>query len=332
MSEARTRRVQERLDVKKMIVPGAVMLAFLTLGTILWQTSGQILALFFFGYIGTAVGIGLGLYAALPKKKKPWGRRLALFLVGTFLIGFAAIQGQENVQIEGFFFGLLGGVFQAAVVHYLIAKIFGPLLFGRLWCGWACWTVMILDLLPFKRPSGRLSGKWGWLRYAHFGLSLGLVVLLWFGFGYRGGATGSAAVIWFVVGNLLYYAIGITLAYALQDNRAFCKYICPVSVPLKLTSRFSLLKVKGQAEQCNGCQACVKMCPMDIRIPDYIMNGERVLSTECSLCQTCVTVCAKDALQLSFGLDLGGKDLLRERGDGRFEKRSTRPLLSKTTI
>ena len=26
-----------------------------------------------------------------------------------------------------------------------------------------------------------------------------------------------------------------------------------------------------------------------------------------------VTVCAKDALKLSFGFDLGGKDLLRER-------------------
>ncbi len=48
-------------------------------------------------------------------------------------------------------------------------------------------------------------------------------------------------------------------------------------------------------------------------LPDYILNGERVLSTECSLCQTCITVCAKDALKLSFGFDLGGKELLRER-------------------
>ncbi len=140
-----------------------------------------------------------------------------------------------------------------------------------------------------------------------------MVSVLWFGFGYRQGATGVTAVTWFIIGNLLYYATGIILAYALKDNRAFCKYVCPVSVPLKLTTRFSLLKVKGEAEKCNGCQACVKMCPMDIRIPDYIKNGERVLSTECSLCQTCITVCSKDALKLSFGFDLGGKDLLRER-------------------
>jgi hypothetical protein len=47
--------------------------------------------------------------------------------------------------------------------------------------------------------------------------------------------------------------------------------------------------------------------------PFYIKNGQRVLSTECSLCQTCITVWAPEALQLSFGLDLGGRELLRLR-------------------
>jgi ferredoxin-type protein NapH len=302
------------LDLNKMLVPVVVMLAFWTLAFFMWRSSGELMALFFFGYIGASAGLGLGLYAALPKKKKPLGRRLALFMIGAFLFGFAGVWGAENIQIEGFFFGLLTGVIQAAVVHYLIAKIFGPVLFGRLWCGWACWTVMVLDLLPFTRPSGRLPGRWGWLRYLHFGLSLGLVLLLFVVLGFHDGVTGRTAVIWFLIGNTLYYATGIILAYALTDNRAFCKYVCPVAVPLKLATTFSLLRVQGKAERCNDCLACVKMCPMDIRIPDYIKNGQRVLSTECSLCQTCITVCAPEALKLSFGVDLGGRDLLRERG------------------
>ena len=102
-----------------------------------------------------------------------------------------------------------------------------------------------------------------------------------------------------------------------------------MSVPLKLTSRFSLLKVKGDAARCNGCQACVKMCPMDIRIPDYIQGGERVLSTECSLCQTCISVCAKDALKLSFGLDVGGKELLRERANKSVSSKQLAPAARK---
>jgi ferredoxin-type protein NapH len=298
---------------KKLVVPGVVMLAFWGIAIWGFLASGLALPLIMFGYIGTAIGLGLGLYAILPKKRKPLGRRLTLFLVGMFLIGFAIFFGHENVQIEGFMFGLLTGVVQMAVIHYFIAKIFGPLLFGRLWCGWACWTVMVLDLLPFKRPAGRLPGSWGRLRYLHFALSLGVVLVAFFVFGFRDGATGQTAVVWFIVGLLAYYALGIVMAYAFKDNRAFCKYVCPVSVPLKITSRFSMMKIGGNAEKCNDCGACTKMCPMDIRIPEYIKNGERVLSTECSLCQTCITVCAKDALKLSFGFDLGGKDLLRER-------------------
>ena len=74
-----------------------------------------------------------------------------------------------------------------------------------------------------------------------------------------------------------------------------------------------MLRINGRAEKCNDSGACIKMCPMDVRIPDHILNGERVLSTECSLCQTCITLCARDALKLSFGFDLCGKDLLKEQ-------------------
>ncbi|MBI5033874.1 MAG: 4Fe-4S binding protein [Chloroflexi bacterium] len=306
-------KTQSKPVFKELIVPVIVMFAFWGIGILGWSQSGYLQPIVMFGYIGTAIGAGLGLYGILPKLKKPLGRRLTLFLVGAFLIAFTFV-GRENSQIEGLLFGLLAGIVQMAVIHYMIAKIFGPILFGRLWCGWACWTVMVLDLLPFKRPNGRLPGKWGWLRYLHFTLSIVLVLVLVLVFGFRDGATGTFAVIWFIIGNLLYYAISITLAFALKDNRAFCKYICPVSVPLKITSRFSLIKIGATGKECNDCGACVKMCPMDVRIPEYINNGQRVLSTECSLCQTCITVCAKDSLKLSFGFDLGGKDLLRERG------------------
>jgi ferredoxin-type protein NapH len=299
--------------IKKLLVPALLMLAFSGIGIWGFVASGSIQPVIMFGYIGLSLGVGLGLYETLPKQKKPMGRRLTLFLIGAFLMIVAIFMSRENVQIEGALFGLLTGIVQMGVTHYLIAKVFGPLLFGRMWCGWACWTVMVLDLLPFKRPSGRLPRRFGWLRYLHVGLSIGIVLLLVYGVGFREGATGSLAVTWFIVGNLLYYAVGIVLAYTLKDNRAFCKYVCPVSVPLKLTSRFSLIKIGGDAAKCNDCGACVRMCPMDIRIPEYILNNERVLSTECSLCQTCITVCAPEALKLSFGLDMGGKELLREK-------------------
>ena len=101
------------------------------------------------------------------------------------------------------------------------------------------------------------------------------------------------------------------MAYALRDNRAFCKYLCPVAVALKTTSRLSMLTIEADRAKCTECEACVKMCPMDIQLLDYIRKGQRVLSTECMLCQTCITVCAEDALKVSFGFDHGGKEPVR---------------------
>jgi len=112
---------------------------------------------------------------------------------------------------------------------------------------------MILDLLPFQRSPGRVAGRWDRLRYVHFGLSLGLVLLLWFGFRYRDqvhfGST--AGLKWMLAGNALYYIAAAGLAYALRDNRAFCKYLCPIPVFQKLTAPLSLLKIGAEREKCD---------------------------------------------------------------------------------
>jgi ferredoxin len=85
---------------------------------------------------------------------------------------------------------------------------------------------------------------------------------------------------------------------------------------MKLGSRFALLKISGASGNCNQCMACVKVCPMDIRIPDYIMAGQRILSTECILCQTCVSACPTNTLSSSWGLDMGGHERLQLRPRG----------------
>ncbi|MCX7838514.1 MAG: 4Fe-4S binding protein [Anaerolineae bacterium] len=286
------------------VLPAIMLAIFLTIAVALWLSTGNAFYLFNFGYIGTALAIGMGVYAALPARKKPMGRRLAQFLIGTYMLVFLGLLQRENMQIEGFFFYLLAGIFAGSVIHYLVAKIVGVFIFNRGWCGWACWTAMILDLLPFKRHKTEpLAAPWWGLRYVHFGLSLGLVAWLWWGTGYRVEMQSVTELYWLVVGNLLYYVIGIGLAFVLQDNRAFCKYVCPIPTLQKIPARFALLKIAGNAEKCNDCGACNKMCPMDINISGYIQQGRRVLSTECIMCLECINVCAKDALFVNFGND-----------------------------
>ncbi len=307
-------REPERTLLQKLLVPLFMLVIFWGLAISLWRASGQLFFVLNFGYIGTSIALGMGLLALLPRKRKSLGRRLTLFLVGGYMLGFLGLLGHENMQIEGFWLYLLGGVFAGATMHYLVAKIIGPLIFGRAWCGWACWTAMVLDLLPHRQSPGRVAGGWGNLRYVHFALSLGLVSALWFGFDYRLTLEQrSAPLYWLMVGNLIYYASGLGLAFALRDNRAFCKYLCPITAFLKTTSRFSLMKIKGNATNCTGCGACARQCPMDIRIPEYIQAGRRVQSTECILCQSCIHACPTRTLKLSFGFDLGGRELLCTR-------------------
>ncbi len=296
--------------------PIIIFIVFWAIAVVLWQAKGNIFYLFNFGYIGTAVGLGIGLYILLPRKKKPSGRRLAQLLVGVYMLGFLGLLMKENMQLEGFFFYLLTGFFAGSVIHYLVAKIAGPILFGRGFCGWACWTAMVLDFLPYKRNfNGRIAARWEKVRYVHFAVSLCLVLVLWFLFGYRPALIGNTDLTWLVGGNIFYFASAILLAFALKDNRAFCKYLCPITAILKTTSRFALAKIGGDRDKCSQCGACVKACPMNINIMEYVKNGQRVLSTECIFCLTCTTVCPEGVLSGTFRMDIGGKEILKRKSE-----------------
>lgn len=110
---------------------------------------------------------------------------------------------------------------------------------------------------------------------------------------------------WFLGGCGLYYALGVALAAALKDNRAFCKYACPVSVFLRAASRVSVLRVDGRGERCTRCGACDRACPMGVRVSGYVDAGARVLDPECTLCRSCLASCPQGNIGLSLGLDLG---------------------------
>ena len=293
-------------------VPLIIFLIFWAIALSLWQVKGNAFFLLNFGYLGTAIGFGIGLYQLLPRKKKPMGRRLAQLLVGIYMLGFLGLLEKENMQLEGFFLYLMSGIFSGAVIHYMVAKIAGPLFFGRGFCGWACWTAMMLDLLPYKRNrKGRVGEKWEHLRGIHFAASLLLVLLLWFGFSYRPSVIHHSELSWLLAGNAFYFLSGIVLAFALKDNRAFCKYLCPITVFLKTTSRPSLLKIRGDQNKCTACGACTLACPMDIDVMAYVSKGERVLSTECIFCLTCTTVCPEQIIDSSFRFDMGGQEKIR---------------------
>ena len=100
----------------------------------------------------------------------------------------------------------------------------------------------------------------------------------------------------FIIGNVLYYLVGVSLALILKDNRAFCKYICPITVFLKPASYFSVIRVKCDKEKCINCGKCQRNCPMNVDMTDN--KRTRKNGTECILCMKCIEECPRKALHL----------------------------------
>lgn len=273
--------------LKEYKIPILLWLAFEALAVSLWLSLDHLFFLLNFTYIGTVGAVGLALHISGVK----YARILLQLAIGLYILVFLGIICRENMQIEGFFYYLFLGVFQAAVIHYLVAKIVGPLLFGRGWCGYACWTAMVLDFLPYKTPKKPRREKWGRFRIVVFIISFLYVLIIYLFYSYN---IEKIMFISFIVGNIIYYIIGIILAFALKDNRAFCKYVCPIAVILKPASYYSMLRIKVNPDACISCGKCKKACPMDVDLLD--IKRSRKNGTECILCYECKKACPTKAI------------------------------------
>lgn len=272
---------------KRWLPPLIFWLLFEAVAVTLWLAMDNLFYLFNFSYIGTCLAVGIYLYS----RKWKYARNAVQWAVGLYMLVYLGLLEGENMQLEGFWYYLFLGVFEAATIHYFVAKIAGPLFFGRGWCGFACWTAMVLDVLPYKTRQ-KPRKNWESLRYIFFGLSLVYVAALFL----MKAENLAHIMLWsFIIGNALYYLVGIVLAFALKDNRAFCKYLCPVTAFLKPASYFARLRVTCDHDKCVSCGKCRRVCPMDVDMLDDARSRER--GTECILCMRCIDECPKKALK-----------------------------------
>ena len=256
-------------------------------------------------WVGGWITVGNLLASQREGLGRDLGRRISILIIGLTLMVFLGVIEHENLQLEENIFYLAyflaGGAFTRVLIHYSVAKVFGPLLFRRGFCGWACWTAGILEWLPIKgnRP---IPKKWTYLRWPVLILSLLTpLALLYAGYDYMTlhidktfGKWGQFH--WFLVSNVLYFAGAVILAYIFQKRRAFCKILCPVSLIMKVPSSIGLIRIRPSGQTCTECGACNKVCPMDVDVMSYIRSGNKVNSTECILCQRCKNVCPVGAI------------------------------------
>jgi polyferredoxin len=266
--------------------------------------------LIIFPWIGGWITIGHLIAIKKKGKDKDIGRRISILMIAPVFLVFLGAMQRENLQIEEtVFYTLLlisTGIFTRVLIHYTIAKILGPFIWGRGFCGWACWTAAILEWLPIKenRP---IPVKYTHIRYLVFVVSLLIPIMFvllgydWFSQHiYEDGSVIShgkpGALVWFLAGNGIYYLVAILLAFKFKKKRAFCKIACPVAIVMKAQTSFALVKKRPGGKPCISCKRCNTVCPMDVDVMSYIAAGKKINSSECILCGKCSDICPQRAI------------------------------------
>lgn len=78
-----------------------------------------------------------------------------------------------------------------------------------------------------------------------------------------------------------------------RNGRTYCNTVCPVGTLLGFLSRFSVLKVRIDAEKCKNCNLCAKNC----KSACIDINNHTVDHSRCVVCGNCMQQCKFGALK-----------------------------------
>ena len=179
----------------------------------------------------------------------------------------------------------------------------GVIVAGGAFCGWACPFGTLQDALTGLRKRLKIKEILvapkadRVLRYSRY-LVLALVLF----------QTISTVKLWFADFDpyRTIFGLGWLFEFNLEANwpaysialliiggsffieRAWCRYLCPLGGTISLFGKFSLLRIRRQADGCKGCNVCERPCP--VKLPVATVN---TVSSDCIGCLNCVESCPR---------------------------------------
>jgi cytochrome c oxidase accessory protein FixG len=234
-------------------------------------------------------------------------RRVAAWMQTAIMLclPFLRVHGESALRFDVpslklYFFGSVIWISEAyffllVFLLFFIGIMLVTVLYGRIWCGWMCPQTVLSD---FAR---RIDAVTAWFRHhqiVKLTISHSTLVLL--------STLVSANLIWYFVspydmikdvvsgslgpwtsGSWFFFTALIYLDLAFVRQK-FCGSVCPYARfqsafydDRTLTIAFDL----ARADECIGCEACVRSCPAHIDI-------RKGLQVECINCAECIDACS----------------------------------------
>ncbi len=169
--------------------------------------------------------------------------------------------------------------------------------FGAVFCGWVCpfgtfqeWLGKIGKKVFKKRYNTFIPERLDkYLRFSSY------AILAWVL--YATAMTGKLsfqgvdpyyALFQFWTGEVAVTALiilGVTMVASLFVDRVWCKYACPFGAVLSIINLFRVFKITRNAATCIDCQACDRICPMNINVSETGV----VRHFQCNTCLKCTS-------------------------------------------
>jgi len=153
------------------------------------------------------------------------------------------------------------GVISVVVVLFFVLPLVAALFFGRIFCSSVCPLGAIQDamlLRPLKVPTWLEHGL-ELFAYVYLGLA---VLFATTGAGYIICRYDPFVALFRLSGDLNMLLLGASfILISMFVGRAYCRYLCPYGVLLKLLSRLSWRRATITPDECVQCRLCEDACP-----------------------------------------------------------------------
>jgi len=200
----------------------------------------------------------------------------------------------------------LGVLLMWAIWLFFLVAVMTPF-FGRIWCT-ICPLPLFGDWIQRRSFFSPVAGKTKEYNNKFFGLSLKWPKILsndWprlFFFMLLATFSTTLVATPIVSGlTVLMLLIVPTLMAIIWELRAFCRYVCPVSVFVGPYSRMSMLSIRNKSQAvCDRCKPhyCQKGSQEGWACPYGINVGELKENSDCGLCMECTRSCSYNNVSL----------------------------------